>query len=305
MSSELIVSVEGAVTLVTEGEPVTEVIVEETQATEIVVEEPETVIVLSELPGPAGPQGEPGPTGPEGPAGPPGDTGPTGPQGEPGETGATGPQGPIGLTGPQGPIGLTGPQGPPGEDGAAGATGATGPQGASGSAAGERHLLPTGGKISNIPLAVVRDNAGPLVGGRLQMVRVPVRAGETYSGIAFVANSQGTGMTHQVFALYRPDLTLIGTTVDDLATAWNSGTKKRLALVTPYTPTEDGWVYAGIVVTGTGMPTIWGIQTVVQMNSLLPVSHGSSNTGLSDPASFPSTASAVTPLSTTPLVILD
>ena len=76
--------------------------------------------------GPQGPQGEkgdPGETGPQGPAGP---------QGEKGDPGETGPQGPAGPQGEKGDPGETGPQGPAGPQGEKGDPGETGPQGPAG-----------------------------------------------------------------------------------------------------------------------------------------------------------------------------
>jgi Collagen triple helix repeat (20 copies) len=84
------------------------------------------------IPGPPGP---PGATGPPGPPGTPGAAGSPGPKGDTGATGAPGNTGPPGATGPIGPRGFPGPegvQGPPGSTGAQGVPGPTGPQGAQG-----------------------------------------------------------------------------------------------------------------------------------------------------------------------------
>ncbi len=101
-----------------------------------------TPVVVNNLVGPQGPQGETGPTGATGATGPQGiqgETGPQGIQGETGETGATGIQGiqgDTGATGPQGEVGPQGDVGPQGPQGAAstvaGPQGAVGPQGPQG-----------------------------------------------------------------------------------------------------------------------------------------------------------------------------
>jgi Collagen triple helix repeat (20 copies) len=80
----------------------------------------------------AGSQGIPGATGAVGPSGPAGPKGDSGAQGPVGATGANGAQGPIGLTGPTGPKGDIGLQGSQGLTGATGATGAQGPAGPKG-----------------------------------------------------------------------------------------------------------------------------------------------------------------------------
>lgn len=87
--------------------------------------------------GPMGPRGDIGPAGPQGIQGIPGADGPagaTGPQGIPGPQGVAGPQGQPGATGPQGIQGPQGDIGKTGPQGPIGPTGATGPQGATGPA---------------------------------------------------------------------------------------------------------------------------------------------------------------------------
>lgn len=129
MSSELIVSVEGAVTLVVTPEALVELDVEPTPPTEVVIETQESLILVSELPGPRGPEGPAGADGiigvdglsayeiaivngfvgtevewltsligPEGPQGDPGINGTNGTNGVDGVDGATGPTGPAGIS---------------------------------------------------------------------------------------------------------------------------------------------------------------------------------------------------------------
>lgn len=61
-------------------------------------------ILIGNIKGPQGPQGEKGDVGPQGPQGIQGDTGPQGPQGVQGVKGEIGPQGPQGIQGPLPPL---------------------------------------------------------------------------------------------------------------------------------------------------------------------------------------------------------
>ena len=104
-------------------------------------------VLVPELPGPIGPQGDPGedstvpgPPGPRGLVGPTGPKGadssvpgPIGPKGTTGDVGATGAKGATGAQGVQGVQGPTGFVGPAGQKGDKGDTGSQGPQGVKGS----------------------------------------------------------------------------------------------------------------------------------------------------------------------------
>lgn len=166
-------------------------------------------------------------------------------------------------------------------------------------------MLPTSVKRCNMDPTLLANTVTSLVSGRLTLVRCPVKAGETYNGISFFSVAQATVPLNQVFALYNPNLTLIGTTPSDGTTAWAANTRKRLVLSSSYTPSADGYVYVGIAVTATAVPTLGGIATALQATGLAPIMHGSSNTGVSTPGTFPSTASALTALAGVPTVMLD
>lgn len=170
----------------------------------------------------------------------------------------------------------------------------------------EQGMLPASVKQSNMPATSVLNMVTSLSSGRLSLVRCPVKKGQQISAISFFSVNQATAATNQVFALYNPNRTLISTTSNDTNTQWPGNTRKRLVLTTPYTPSADGFVYAGIAVTATiGVPTLAGIITGLQITGLAPILHGSSNTGVTNPASFPSTANALTAIAGVPLVMLD
>lgn len=170
----------------------------------------------------------------------------------------------------------------------------------------QRRMLPDGFKQSSINPLMGVNGAALLASGRLHLVRCPVKKGEEYSGISFFSASTTSVPLHQVFALYNPDRTLIGTTANDTNTAWAANTRKRLALSSPWTPTANGWVYVGIAVTATTVPALLGLGTPVQVASMAPAYQGRSSTGVSTPASFPTTAAALTTdTAGVPLVLLD
>lgn len=166
-------------------------------------------------------------------------------------------------------------------------------------------------RASYTPTAAIADTfdrklasssgAATLVSGRLQFVPIWLTSGQLISNITFVSGSTPAGTpTHQWFSLYSTARAVLATTTDDTTTAWSATSSKTLAVSSPYTVPTTGFYLLGICVTATSVPNLTGIATIGVVNLLPPVYSGGSNTGLTDPTSAPSTATAITGLGGTP-----
>ena len=167
-------------------------------------------------------------------------------------------------------------------------------------------MLPTDADKCNMPFSLIVNNVSSLTSGRLTLVRCPVKKGEQINGISFFSVGAANTPTHQVFSLWDQNRNQLAITGNDTTTAWGANTRKRLALSTPYTPTADTWLYVGIAVTASVVPTLGGVGTASQITGLAPIMHGiSSSTSITTPASHPATAGALTALAGCPAVLLD
>ncbi len=139
-------------------------------------------------------------------------------------------------------------------------------------------------------------NQATLSSGRLQLVLIPLTAGQVISSITFVSSTTALASgTNQWFALFDAGRNQLAVTVDDGATAWASGSPKTLTITGGYTVPTTGAYYVGVVVVATTVPSLAGVAITTSAASVLaPVTCGSSNTGLTTPASCPATANAIT-----------
>lgn len=161
--------------------------------------------------------------------------------------------------------------------------------------------LPTGAKAQTYDRSLGASSNSDLLSGRLTLVAVHLRAGQVISSITFFAASTAlSGGSNQWFALYDSALGKLAVTADDTTTAWGGNSFKTLALTAPYTVLTSGLYYLGICVVATTVPTLRGPVTVANLNAAAPVLAGSSTTGLTDPASAPTTAAAITATVSTP-----
>lgn len=127
-----------------------------------------------------------------------------------------------------------------------------------------------------------------LATGRLSLVGIPLPAGLTVNSIAFRTQTTAAGTpTNWWFSLFDQNRALLANTADQTTTAWGAGTFKQLALTQPHTTTYSGLYYAGIVMAATTVVSLvvyGGLDVFASMGT--PVMSGSSNTGLTTPASF-------------------
>ena len=140
------------------------------------------------------------------------------------------------------------------------------------------------GLAENFPRWACGANATAIAAGRVSASPVYLEEGAVVREIAFKTGTTGgfSAPTKQQFALYSPALALLGTTVDDGATAWAVNTTKRLAMSSPYEVPTSGWYYAGILVVGGSMPSMAGVslQSSAQVGDA-PSLHVTSALGLS------------------------
>jgi hypothetical protein len=164
------------------------------------------------------------------------------------------------------------------------------------------YLRPTGSIAQTFPREVASiSDLVVLVSGRLSLVAVDLPSGKVVTSISFLSRSTaGASLTNQWFALFDNSASpvLLRQTVDDTTTAWAANAVKTLALSSTFTTTYSGLHYLGIMVAGTTVPTMAGINVGSgTFASITPVIAGTSTTGLTTPGSFTSPAS--TPAGTT------
>lgn len=146
-------------------------------------------------------------------------------------------------------------------------------------------------------------NLSVLSSGRLSLVGIPLTAGQVVSTISFLsATTAADTPLNQHFSLWSSAREQLAVTADDTTTAWAASTEKTLTLAAPYTVPASGLYYAGIVVVATAVVTLAGHSTLTAPNALAPILNGPSNSGLTDPASLPATANAISGTSTMPWV---
>lgn len=140
-----------------------------------------------------------------------------------------------------------------------------------------------------------------LTSGLLRMTAIPLQAGQVVTTLGVMSGTTAAaGSTHCWFGLWTPARGLAGVTNDDTAAApWASNTLKTLALATPYTVPTTGLYYLGCVVVASTTPSLTGITSTTQLNGLAPILSGTSDAALTDPASAPATAAALTTTATT------
>lgn len=150
------------------------------------------------------------------------------------------------------------------------------------------------------------NNTGLLTSGRLQLAGgLVIPAGATVTNISFMSGTQAAATpTAQWFCLLDQNRNVLAKTADATNTAWAANTVKTLALATPYTPTSDMPVYAGIVVVAGTAPDLIGVIGNAVLAAVAPVLAGYSTTGLTNPASLGATGAAITAVAVNPFCYL-
>lgn len=158
----------------------------------------------------------------------------------------------------------------------------------------------TGAKLETVPRYVLTGNGAALTSQKLYCVALPVplKAGVTYTGIAFFSGGTAAGTPlNQWFTLVNAtNLQTLRSTVDDTTTAWAANSLKRLALSSTLTPAADTAVYLGIMVNATTVPTLISAAGLngAQISALAPAYAGGSTVTLTTPLADGTTVTAIT-----------
>jgi hypothetical protein len=138
-------------------------------------------------------------------------------------------------------------------------------------------------------------NLPVLATGTLVFQAIFLPANTVISSITCVSGSTAAGTpTNQWFAVYDQSLNKLAVTADDTTAVWNADAAKTLLISGGFTTTYSGLHYIGVMVKATTPPTLAGQATRASITALAPKSCGSSSTGLTNPASAPATAAAIT-----------
>lgn len=142
------------------------------------------------------------------------------------------------------------------------------------------------------------SNAVVLASGILTLVGIELPRGIVVSTITFHSGTTalGTG-TNQWFSLYDSARGKLAVTADDTSTAWAANSEKTLTLSAPFTTTYAGLHYLGCttVVSAGSSPTLMAMAVGGSgaFPTRAPAVAGLSTSGLTNPASAPSTAAAL------------
>jgi len=147
----------------------------------------------------------------------------------------------------------------------------------------------------------VADEVAALTTATLVLCAIDLPGGMLISNITFVSAATAAGTpVNQWFALYDGNLNKLAVTADDTTTAWAANTAKTLAISGGYRTQVAGLFYLGCMVKATTLPTLAGISLRSGVASLTPKLCGSSTSGLTNPASAPATATALTTINGIP-----
>jgi hypothetical protein len=144
-----------------------------------------------------------------------------------------------------------------------------------------------------IPRLAVISSQAALTTQLAYFQAIPLLKGQVISKITFESGTTAAGTpTNQWFGLWSPARAQLALTADDTTTAWAANAEKQLTLSSPYTVPSDGLYYVSCMVKASTVPTLHGISSNATTNGQSPVLAGtdSTHTGLTDPASAPSTA---------------
>lgn len=136
---------------------------------------------------------------------------------------------------------------------------------------------------------------------KLYMVGICLPKGITVTNLTWYSGTTGAGTSTNCWsALFDSSRNKLAISADDTnASPWSASTAKVFAMGTPYVVPTAGWYYAGVMVKATTVPTIEGNNDAgtasTAARTAAPVIAGqSSDTGLTNPASCPNPAGALT-----------
>lgn len=174
--------------------------------------------------------------------------------------------------------------------------------------AAELFDLPTGAFAQSYKRSNGNGNAALITSARLFLVAFPVNAGDIVTSVTFEAGSTAAATaTHCWGGIWSAARALLGVSADDTAASpWAANAFKTFTLTAPYpvvaADVTARFLYAGVVVVGGTMPSIRGLVTSGGHSGAVPILCGDSTAGLTDPASAPNPAAAISAANTLPYV---
>ena len=162
-------------------------------------------------------------------------------------------------------------------------------------------LHPAAAVAESIPRSQATADLAAVTTAQLTFVACYLQAAVVVNSITAVSGATAAGTpVNQWFALYDSSLNKLAVTADDTTTAWAASSAKTLAISGGFTPTYTGLHYLGVMVKATTVPTLCGAATNAAVTGLTPKTAGTSTGGLTNPASAPATAAALTAIAATP-----
>lgn len=173
------------------------------------------------------------------------------------------------------------------------------------------YIVPTGALAESVPRWSVNIATGGTSTGQLRCTAIVLPKGLSVNSITFVAGSTGlaaSAASNQWFALFDLNRNKLAVTTDDTTAAWTASSggtagTKTLAIATPSPPfvtTYEGIYYLGLVVVGSSALTQSCFNGYAPAAGIAPILAGTSTTGLTNPASCPTTAAALGVVQTIP-----
>lgn len=148
----------------------------------------------------------------------------------------------------------------------------------------------------NFPrLGSMANLAGHLTSGRLHLYGMWYEAGDVVTSVSFWSGTTAlvTG-SNQWAALFDGSRVKLAVSADDTSGAWSASTEKTFTLTAPYTIPTSGVYYHGLCVVASTMPSMTGFATLATLNAKAPAMSGYADASLTNPASCPATAAALT-----------
>lgn len=165
-------------------------------------------------------------------------------------------------------------------------------------------LRPTGSIAETFPRDATA-NGSVLVSARLHFVSIHLDAGQVVTNETWHAGTTAAGTPlNQWACLYSSARAKLAVSDDATTAAWAADTPKTFTLTTPYTVPTSGLYYLGLCVVATTVPSLRSLASSAAINGIAPVRSGFADTGLTDPASAPATAAALTATTSVPYVYL-
>lgn len=156
-------------------------------------------------------------------------------------------------------------------------------------------LRPTGSLYENLTRRGVTSGTQTApTSGTLRLYAIDLPSGLTVTTISFVSGTTPLAVgSNQWFGIFTDARVQLRVTADDGATAWGATAVKTLTLASPVVTTYAGLHYLGLLVVATTPPTLTGVAIGAAVSPLAPILAGNSNAGLTNPASCPATAAAL------------